>query len=130
MTNEEKILEVLDQHGKMFAAMQSQLSQLQSDMGDVKSHLTGVEGRLTKVEDDTHFTRVYIEQKIEKDIGLLAEGQTLLAEKVEDLLAGKELAEETKAKVDVVYDVVSQHSVDIKAIKNSSVVPFPGKKQQ
>lgn len=114
MNNEEKILEAvaqiqstLNQHTKMFEQM---------------------DARLTKVEDDTHFTRILIEQDIDKKISLLAEGHELLVEKLDALEDVKGLAEETKAKVDVIYDVVSQHSVDIKEIKNSAVLPFPRKK--
>lgn len=96
MTNDEKILELL-------MKMQGQMDAMQSKMDTVATDISGIKTRL--------------DLDVDKKLQLLAEGQEILKERLDVLDEVKELAEDTKATVDVMYAVVSKHSLDISKIK-------------
>lgn len=103
MTNDEKILELLMQMQSQMGTMQGQMTAMAADISDLKTDVSGIKTRL--------------DLDMDKKLHLLAEGQEILKERLDVLDEVKELAEDTKATVDVMYAVVSKHSLDISKLK-------------
>ena len=98
MNNEEKILEMLTQ-------MQEAQKQMQGDLTEVKADLIHIKARL--------------DLDVDKRLDALAEGQSAIVEKLSVLDEVKELAEDTRDKVDVIHAVVAQLSKSITELKKA-----------
>ena len=61
--------------------------------------------------------KVLLDTEVTSKLNLLAEGQDILKERLDTLDEVKELVEDTKSTVDVMYSVVSKHSIDIAKLK-------------
>ena len=103
MSNEERILEIL--------------VQLQSDMKEVMADVSGLKGDVSALKADVSGIKTRLDVDITKQLNLLAEGHQSLVERLDVLDEVKELSEDTKATVDVMYSVVSKHSIDINKLK-------------
>lgn len=102
MSNEEKILAILEEHSKMFEGMQKEQKQMRADMGEMQKTLTRV--ALTQ------------ENIVLKGLDALAEGQDLTHQRLKDL-AGKDELAELREEVRLLRTVVAQHTRDIEALK-------------
>lgn len=98
MNNEEKILAILEQHSKMFEKMQDDITGMQDD-------ITGIKLRL--------------ELDVEKRFDAINEGIDTLEKHLAPLDEVKEMAEETREKVDMIHSVVVRHSQDIAELKKA-----------
>lgn len=100
MTNEEKILAILEKHGELLTQMQQTQIQMQGEIGRINARLDFDAG---------------------KRLDALSEGQGMIEKRldvIEDKLHDvEELAEETRDKVDVIHAVVAQHSTSITELK-------------
>lgn len=103
MSNDERILEIL--------------VQLQSDMKEVMADVSGLKGDVSALKADVSGIKTRLDVDITKQLNLLAEGHQSLVERLDVLDEVKELSEDTKATVDVMYSVVSKHSIDINKLK-------------
>ena len=105
MTNEEKILAMLEQHGKMFEQMNARMDQMQTDMGQMQTTLTRV--------------AVTQENVVIPQIKLLAEGHEMLLQK----LARKERVEALEddvALLKAVIKTMSQRIADLEKAKSET----------
>lgn len=98
MNNEEKILAILEQHSKMFERMQESQKQIQDDIAAIKTRL---------------------DYDVDRRFDAINESLDVIEKRLDTLDDVKELAEETKEKVDVIHSVVAQHSQDIKELKKA-----------
>lgn len=95
MTNEEKILALLEQ-------IQQEQKQMRADMGQMQTTLTRV--------------AVTQENMVLKSLDALAEGQDLTHQRLKDL-AGKDELAELREEVRLLRTVVAQNTRDIEALK-------------
>lgn len=95
MTNEEKILALLEQ-------IQQEQKQMWADMGQMQTTLTRV--------------AVTQENMVLKSLDALAEGQDLTHQRLKDL-AGKDELAELREEVRLLRTVVAQNTRDIEALK-------------
>lgn len=98
MSNEEKILAILEQHSKMFERMQESQKQIQDDIAAIKTRL---------------------DYDVDRRFDAINESLDVIEKRLDTLDDVKELAEETKEKVDVIHSVVAQHSQDTKELKKA-----------
>ena len=98
MNNEDKILAILER-------LQEDVSGLKEDVSGLKEDVSGIKIRL--------------DVDIQTQLNLLSEGHSRLVERLDVLDEVKDLAEETRDKMDVVYQVVKQHSVEITKLKKA-----------
>lgn len=98
MNNEEKILAILEQHSKMFERVQESQKQIQDDIAAIKARL---------------------DYDVDRRFDAINESLDVIEKRLDTLDDVKELAEETKEKVDVIHSVVAQHSQDIKELKKA-----------
>ena len=101
MSNEEKILAVLEQHGEMLAHMQGDINSLKSDVGTLKS--------------DVSHIKIRLDMDIEKKLNLLAEGHETLLE----TLAPKDRAQRLEYEVEFLKSVVKAMGQEIAAMKKA-----------
>ena len=101
MSNEEKILAVLEQHGEMLAHMQGDINSLKSDVGTLKS--------------DVSHIKIRLDMDIEKKLNLLAEGHETLLE----TLAPKDRVQRLEDEVEFLKSVVKVTGQEIAALKKA-----------
>lgn len=126
MNNEEKILEMLAQLQADMAGMRTDMAGMKTDMAGMKEQLDRVDERsqrtadlLETVDERSQRTAVLMEADIMPKLQLLYEGHQGIVEKLKTLDEVKELAEDTRDKVGVIYAVVKQHSRDITELKRA-----------
>lgn len=98
MNDEEKILGMLEKLTEKVESMDQRMDRMESGISGIKVRLDG---------------------DVQRQLNLLAEGHSRLVERLDALEEVRELAEETKDKVDVIYAVVKRHSGDIAELKKA-----------
>ena len=104
MTNEEKILALLEKHGEMLEEMRSDIS--------------GIKDRLDQVEDRTQRTAVLLETEVDRKLSLLYEGHDTIMERL-DKLASKSRVEELEGDVSLLKDAVRLMRQEISELKKA-----------
>ncbi len=138
MNNEEKILELLEKlngtvekHGEMLEKLNGTVEKhgemLEKLNGTVEKHgemlekLNGTVEKhgetLTKMQGDLTHIKARLDYDVDKRFDAINEGIDAILAKLGTLDEVKELAEETRDKVDVIHAVVSQHSAAITELK-------------
>ena len=105
MNNEEKILGMLEK--------------LTEKVEGIEGRMDRMEGRMDRMETDISGIKVRLDVDIQKQINLLSESNSRIIERLDALEEVKELAEETRDKVDVIYTVVKRHSGEIAELKRA-----------
>ena len=85
----------------------------------MEADISGIKVRMDTLETDVSGIKVRMDVDIQKQINLLAESSSRIVERLDALEEVKELAEETRDKVDVIYTVVKQHSGEIAELKRA-----------
>ncbi|MCD8004683.1 MAG: hypothetical protein LUE91_03390 [Oscillospiraceae bacterium] len=78
MTNEERILEALEQQGNV-------LEQMNEHLNKVDSRLDKMDGRMDRMESDISGIKVRLDVEVRNQFALLAENQQIMMEKLERL---------------------------------------------
>ena len=112
MTNEEKILEML-------GAINDRIGKVESAQAQMQDDLAGVKATQTRMQDDLIGVRAILEVDVDRSIQALGEGHEGIVEKLRELSEVKELAEDTKDMVDVIFTVVKEHSHEITELKRA-----------
>lgn len=112
MNNEEKILGILEKLTEKVEGMDQRMDRMEGRMDRM-------EGRMDRMESDISGIKVRLDVDVQRQLNLLAEGHSRLVERLDALEEVRELAEETKDKVDVIYAVVKRHSGDIAELKKA-----------
>ena len=105
MNNEEKILGMLEKLTEKVESMDQRMDRM--------------EGRMDRMETDISGIKVRLDVDVQKQINLLSEANSRIVERLDALEEVRELAEETRDKVDVIYTVVKMHSGDIAELKKA-----------
>lgn len=133
MNNEEKILGMLekltekvdgmgqriDQMDQRMDRMEGRMDQMESRMDRMEGCMDQMEGRMDRMETDISGIKVRLDVDVQKQINLLSEANSRIVERLDALEEVRELAEETRDKVDVIYAVVKMHSGDIAELKKA-----------
>lgn len=140
MNNEEKILGMLekltekvdgmgqriDQMDQRMDRMEGRMDRMEGCMGQMESRMDRMEGRMDqmegrmdRMETDISGIKVRLDVDVQKQINLLSEANSRIVERLDALEEVRELAEETRDKVDVIYAVVKMHSGDIAELKKA-----------
>ena len=90
----------------------------EKDLQAIAELMQGMEARFDQKlaqqrKEIMHDVKVLLDTEVTSKLNLLAEGQDILKERLDTLDEVKELVEDTKSTVDVMYSVVSKHSIDI-----------------
>ena len=112
MNNEEKILGMLEKLTEKVDGMGQRIDQMDQRMDRM-------EGRMDRMETDISGIKVRLDVDVQKQINLLSEANSRIVERLDALEEVRELAEETRDKVDVIYAVVKMHSGDIAELKKA-----------
>ena len=112
MNNEEKILGMLEK-------LTEKVEGIEGRMDRMEGRMDRMEGRMDRMETDISGIKVRLDVDIQKQINLLSESNSRIIERLDALEEVKELAEETRDKVDVIYTVVKQHSGEIAELKRA-----------
>ena len=133
MNNEEKILGMLekltekvdgmgqriDQMDQRMDRMEGRMDQMESRMDRMEGCMDQMEGRMDRMETDISGIKVRLDVDVQKQINLLSEANSRIVERLDALEEVRELAEETRDKVDVIYAVGKMHSGDIAELKKA-----------
>lgn len=133
MNNEEKILGMLekltekvdgmgqriDQMDQRMDRMEGCMGQMEGRMDRMEGRVDQMEGRMDRMETDISGIKVRLDVDVQKQINLLSEANSRIVERLDALEEVRELAEETRDKVDVIYAVVKMHSGDIAELKKA-----------
>ena len=133
MNNEEKILAILEQHSKMFEKMQEDISSLkagqssmQEDISSLKAgqssmqeDISSLKAGQSSMQDDIAAIKTRLDYDVDVRFNAINASLDVIKKRLDTLDDVKELAEETKEKVDVIHAVVAQHSQDIKELKKA-----------
>lgn len=126
MNNEEKILgmlekltEKVDGMGQRIDQMDQRMDRMEGRMDQMESRMDRMEGRMDRMETDISGIKVRLDVDVQKQINLLSEANSRIVERLDALEEVRELAEETRDKVDVIYAVVKMHSGDIAELKKA-----------
>lgn len=112
MNHEEKILGMLEKLTEKVDSVDQRMDRMEAD-------ISGIKIRMDTLETDVSGIKVRMDVDIQKQINLLAESSSRIVERLDALEEVKELAEETRDKVDVIYTVVKQHSGEIAELKRA-----------
>ena len=112
MNNEEKILNVL-------VKLTDSVENIGRRMDRIEQRMDRMEQRMDRMESDISGIKVRLDVDVQRQLNLLSEGHTRLAERLDTLEEVKELAEKTKDRVDVIYSVVKRHSGEIAELKRA-----------
>ena len=102
MTNEEKILAILEKHGEVLERMDGRLDRM--------------EDRLNEVDSRSLRSAVLLEPEVARDIRLVYEGQEALRQKMEQL-APKDRVEALEGDVAMLKDVIKLMRLEIAELK-------------
>lgn len=119
MNNEEKILGMLERLTEKVEGMDQRMDRMEGRMDRMEGRMDRMEGRMDRMESDISGIKVRLDVDVQRQLNLLAEGHSRLVERLDALEEVRELAEETKDKVDVIYAVVKRHSGDIAELKKA-----------
>ena len=126
MNNEEKILgmlekltEKVDGMGQRIDQMDQRMDRMEGRMDRMEGCMDQMEGRMDRMETDISGIKVRLDVDVQKQINLLSEANSRIVERLDALEEVRELAEETRDKVDVIYAVVKMHSGDIAELKKA-----------
>lgn len=123
MSNEEKILEMLETQRRLLGEIATGQAALKDRIGRLEEGQTVAAARLEHIETDVSGVKVLIDTDIRKQLDILEEADEALADKLDrvgrTLEKVEQMAEETADKMDVVYTVVRQHSTDIAELKRA-----------
>ena len=126
MNNEEKILgmlekltEKVDGMGQRIDQMDQRMDRMEGRMDRMEGRMDQMEGRMDRMETDISGIKVRLDVDVQKQINLLSEANSRIVERLDALEEVRELAEETRDKVDVIYAVVKMHSGDIAELKKA-----------
>ena len=75
MTNEEKILAILEKHGEL-------LTQMQADISGLKSGQAQMQAKQDRMEENLHMVKAYLELDVEKRFDAVNEGIDAILEKL------------------------------------------------
>lgn len=109
MNSEEKILQVLENHGEMLEALGKQLEALGKQLG-------GANKRLESVEMLSQRTAVLLETEYRDKLQLLYDGHSLIEEKI-DGLSPKSRVDELEDEVGFLRSVVKSMSKRLDALE-------------
>lgn len=109
MSNEEKILAMLENLTSEVAQIQQEQKQMREEQQQMRADMSQMQTTLTRVA-------VTQENIVLKGLDALAEGQDLTHQRLKDL-AGKDELAELREEVRLLRSVVAQHSKDIEALK-------------
>ena len=99
--------------------METDISGIKDRMDTLETDVSGIKDRMDTLETDVSGIKVRLDVDIQKQINLLSESNSRIVERLDALEEVKELAEETRDKVDVIYTVVKQHSGEIAELKRA-----------
>ena len=118
MNSEERIIEMLEQINSRLDSMEGRLVRVESNQAEMRNTLTKHSERMDEMQDT--LTRVAVTQEgvVLSRIQLALEGHDELRRKM-DTLATKKQVEDLAGDVDIIKDVVSQHSGDISKLKKA-----------
>ena len=119
MNNEEKILGMLEKLTEKVDGMGQRIDQMDQRMDRMEGCMDQMEGRMDRMETDISGIKVRLDVDVQKQINLLSEANSRIVERLDALEEVRELAEETRDKVDVIYAVVKMHSGDIAELKKA-----------
>lgn len=144
MTNEEKILELLEGLTRSVSGIDSRLERLETGQAALEGRVTrmegevgfwrlgfdrmermqtALEGRMGRLETDVSGVKVLLDTDVQKQLQTLAEGDEALAERLDRAVGAldkvEHMAEDTKDMMDVVYAAVKQHSGEIAELKKA-----------
>ncbi len=119
MNHEEKILGMLEKLTEKVDSMDQRMDRMEGRMDRMEADISGIKVRMDTLETDVSGIKVRMDVDIQKQINLLAESSSRIVERLDALEEVKELAEETRDKVDVIYTVVKQHSGEIAELKRA-----------
>ena len=119
MNHEEKILGLLEKLTEKVDSMDQRMDRMEGRMDRMEGHMDQMEGRMDRMETDISGIKVRLDVDVQKQINLLCEANSRIVERLDALEEVRELAEETRDKVDVIYTVVKQHSGEIAELKRA-----------
>lgn len=119
MNNEEKILAILEQHSKMFEKMQEDISSLKAGQSSMQEDISSLKAGQSSMQDDIAAIKTRLDYDVDVRFNAINASLDVIKKRLDTLDDVKELAEETKEKVDVIHAVVAQHSQDIKELKKA-----------
>ena len=119
MNNEDKILAILEKLQEDFSGMKEDVSSLKQDVSGLKQDASGLKEDVSSLKQDVSSIKIRLDVDIQTQLNLLSEGHSRLVERLDILDEVKELAEDTRDKLDVVYHVVRQHSSEITELKKA-----------
>lgn len=99
--------------------MEGCMGQMEGRMDRMEGRMDQMEGRMDRMETDISGIKVRLDVDVQKQINLLSEANSRIVERLDALEEVRELAEETRDKVDVIYAVVKMHSGDIAELKKA-----------
>lgn len=107
----------LDKIDSRLDNMDARLDKIDARLDRLDSRVDKIERDVSEVKQRTTRLEVTLENDTNRNIHLLAEGHSAVVEKLSKLDTVAEMAEDTKAKVDVLYSVVKKHNTDINELK-------------
>ena len=133
MNNEEKILTILEQMQTDISGLKQDVSGLKEDVSGLKEDVSGLKEDVSGLKEDVSglkedvsglkqdvsAIKIRLDMDVQKQLNLLSEGHSRLVERLDVLEEVKELAEDTRDKVDIIYTVVKQHSGEISRMKRA-----------
>lgn len=110
--------EMLGAIAELLQPINNRLERMETDLSGVKEDLAGVKSELAQVKEDGRHTRILLEAT-NKNVKLLCEAQSANAEKLQQLDRIEATLNDVKSDTEVLKDVVSWHSADIKKLKQA-----------
>jgi len=90
---------------------------LQQDISEINQRTTKIESTVVNLNERTTRIEVILENDIKKSLQLIEEGHSGNVDKLRKLDSIETIVDDTKDKVDVIFQVVKNHSSDIKDLK-------------
>ena len=84
MTNEEKILALLEKHGEMLEEMRSDISGLKSTQEAMQADISGLKSAHEAMQDDISGIKVRLDVEVNEKFNLLAENQQIILDRLPD----------------------------------------------
>lgn len=115
MTNEEKILAILEKHGEMLTEMRSDIAELKATQAQQGTQLAQMNERLEELDDRSLRSAVMLENQVLPQLQLLYEGQVNL----QQTLAPKERVEVLEDEVITIKSVLKSMSHRLAALEKA-----------